>query len=161
MPEGVMNLNLHWYDQATIFDRLNERHISWKVYFGDTPVSLILVHQWEPENAVRHRPMIEFYSDVADTDEFPSFLWIEPSYLPPGANDYHPPHDVFDGEELVASVYNALRANEKVWNSSLLLVLFDEHGGFYDYVAPPKTVPRTTTKTSGALTDWEYVSPPS
>ncbi len=34
MPNGIMNLNLHWYDQPTLFDRLNEKSIDWKGYFG-------------------------------------------------------------------------------------------------------------------------------
>jgi phospholipase C len=143
MPEGIMNLNLHWYDQPTVFDRLDEKGISWKVYFGDIPVSSILVHQWEPKNATRHRPMMEFALDASDKnweEHFPEFVWIEPSYLPPGANDYHPPHDVYDGEDLVRRVYNALRANEELWKSSLLVVLFDEHGGFYDHVSPPVAI---------------------
>src|SRR5271166_458337 len=41
MAEGIMNLNLHWYDQPTIFDRLNEQQIPWKVYSGDAPLSLL------------------------------------------------------------------------------------------------------------------------
>ncbi len=141
MPGGIMDLNLHWYDQTTIFDRLNEKEISWKVYFGDVPVSTILVHQWEPQNAARHRPMLEFSFDVNHPENFPDFAWIEPSYLPPGANDYHPPHDVFDGEDLVRSVYNTLRASDTLWKSSLLIILFDEHGGFFDHIAPPSAVP--------------------
>lgn len=144
MPSGIMDLNLHWYDQSTVFDRLNEREISWKVYFGDIAVSMILVHNWEPQNAICHRPMLEFFVDAASADadeKFPGFAWIEPSYLPPRADDYHPPHDVFDGEDLVRRVYNAIRANEKLWNSSLFVVLFDEHGGFYDHVPPPSATP--------------------
>jgi phospholipase C len=65
MPNGIMNLNFHWYDQATIFDRLNEKAISWKVYFGDFPLSLLFTHQWEADNAARYRPMTEFFRDVA------------------------------------------------------------------------------------------------
>jgi phospholipase C len=131
MPDGVMNLNLHWYDQPTIFDRLNEKSVSWKVYFGDTPLSLLFVHQWEPQNASRHRPMTEFFADAAgDPGKFPAFAFIEPAYLPPGANDGHPPHDILDADALVASVYNAVRANDALWRSTLLVVLFDEHGGF-------------------------------
>lgn len=142
MAEGIMDLNLHWYDQPTIFDRLNERNKSWRVYFGDVPLSLLLVHQWEPENAARHRPMTKFYKDVAgDSQKFPDFAWIEPAYLQPGANDDHPPHDVLDGEVLIASVYNALRANDELWKSTLLVVIFDEHGGFYDHVLPPAAAP--------------------
>ena len=140
MPNGIMNLNLHWYDQPTIFDRLNEKSIEWKVYFGDTPLSLLFVHQWSPENAARHHHMMAFYQDAAgDADQFPPFAFIEPAYMEPGANDAHPPHDIIGADSLVASVYNAIRKNDKLWNSSLLLLLCDEHGGFYDHVAPPNT----------------------
>jgi hypothetical protein len=87
MPSGIMDFNLHWYDQSTVFDRLNEQGISWKLYIGDIAVSMILVHQWDPQNAICHRPMLEFFFDVAstDSDKFPEFVWIEPSYLPPMA----------------------------------------------------------------------------
>jgi phospholipase C len=142
MPHGIMNLNLHWYDQSTIFDRLNEKHIDWRVYFGDTPLSFLFVHQWSPENASRHHHMQAFFQDVAgNADQFPPFCFIEPAYLQPGANDAHPPHDIMESDVLVASVYNAIRANEELWKSTLLVLLFDEHGGFYDHVAPPAAVP--------------------
>jgi phospholipase C len=142
MPSGVMDLNLHWYDQPTIFDRLNERSKSWAVYHGDTPLSLLLTHQWEPHNAAHYEPMSRFFKDITSPeDQFPAFVFIEPAYLDPGANDDHPSHDVLAGEALIASVYNALRANEALWNTSLLIVLFDEHGGFYDHVPPPVAIP--------------------
>ncbi len=40
-------------------------------------------------------------------------------------------------EKLIADVYNALRGNEALWRSTLLVVFYDEHGGFYDHVEPP------------------------
>jgi phospholipase C len=142
MPAGVMDLNLHWYDQTTLFDRLDERSVDWRIYFGDTPLSLLLVHQWEPKNLGRHKPMTQFFQDVAgDPGKFPGYVFIEPAYLDPGANDGHPPHDVLASEALVADVYNAIRANQPLWQSSLLVVLCDEHGGFYDHVPPPATIP--------------------
>ncbi len=142
MPTGLLTLNLHWYDQPTIFDRLNEQHISWKVYFGDVPSSLLFVHQWEPQNAVRYRPMTAFYEESAGpAEEFPAFCFLEPSFFSPGANDDHPVHDVWEGEALIANVYNALRANAQLWSSTLLVIFFDEHGGFYDHVAPPAAIP--------------------
>jgi phospholipase C len=142
MPNGIMNLNLHWYDQPTIFDRLSEKSIDWRVYFGDTPLSLLFVHQWSPENAARYHHMMAFYQDAAgDADAFPSFAFIEPAYMQPGANDAHPPHDIIGSDVLVANVYNAIRANDKLWNSTLLVVLFDEHGGFYDHVVPLAAIP--------------------
>jgi phospholipase C len=142
MSNGIFDQHLHWYDQPTLFDRLNEKGVSWSVYFGDVPLSLLLVHQWEPSNAAKHRAMTEFFKDAAgDPDKFPNFCWIEPSYLQPGANDDHPPHDVLAGEVLIAQVYNALRHNEELWKSTLLVVLFDEHGGLYDHAEPPTAAP--------------------
>lgn len=142
MPNGIMNLNLHWYDQPTIFDRLNEKRLDWRVYFGDTPLSFLFVHQWSPENAARHHHLMAFYQDAAgDPDKFPPFAFIEPAYLQPGANDAHPPHDIIESDVLVANVYNAIRANDALWNSTLFVVLFDEHGGFYDHVSPPAAIP--------------------
>jgi len=149
MAEGIMNLNVHWYDQPTLFDRLNEQQIPWKVYSGDAPLSLLFVHQWEPRNVARYRLMTEFYRDVAsfkkDGDpirqELPLFTFIEPSYCQPGANDAHPPHDILAADALVADVYNAIRANNDLWEQTLLVVGFDEHGGFFDHVTPPATVP--------------------
>lgn len=144
MADGLFNLNLHWYNQPTIFDRLNEKGLSWRVYFGDAPLSLLFVNQWEPENAARYRAMTEFQKAAAaykkDSDNFPAFSFIEPAYLQPGANDDHPPHDLLEGEVLIASVYNSIRSNADLWNSTLLVVVFDEHGGFYDRVIPPDTI---------------------
>ena len=148
MPDGIMNLNLHWYDQPTIFDRLNEKSIKWKVYFGDFPLSFLFTHQWEARNTARHRTMTEFFRDVAlygtpnaPDDGLPPFSFIEPSYCEPAASDAHPPHDMSAADTLVASIYNAIRANGKLWNETLLVIGFDEHGGFYDHVTPPAATP--------------------
>jgi phospholipase C len=68
--------------------------------------------------------------------------WIDPNFKDVNlahaqTNDDHPPSDVEDGQELVFLVYNAL-ASGPVWDKTLLLVLYDEHGGFFDHVAPPE-----------------------
>ena len=60
----------------------------------------------------------------------------------------HPLDDVTRGEQLVKTVYEAIR-NSPLWDTSLLIVTFDEHGGFYDHVAPPPAVPPGDTITSG------------
>jgi phospholipase C len=41
-----------------------------------------------------------------------------------------------DGETLIQNVYNAIRQNDDLWHSSLLLIVYDEHGGLYDHVPP-------------------------
>src|SRR5262249_7095519 len=131
-----------WYSQITIFDRLNEVGKDWRVYFGDFPLSFLLVNQWKPENVARHHHMREFFVDVrGPAEKFPSFAFIEHQYFSPGANDDHPPHDIHSGDVLVADVYNAIRKNDALGKETLLVVLFDEHGGFYDHEPPIPTVP--------------------
>jgi len=54
------------------------------------------------------------------------------------ANDEHPSHDVTLGELLIKHVYDTLR-NSSYWNQTLLIVTYDEHGGFFDHVPTPQT----------------------
>ena len=82
----------------------------------------------------------DFAADAA-AGALPEFVFIEPAFMDiPGdpASDQHPAHDVRDGERLIKSVYEALRASP-LWEESALLLVWDEHGGFYDSVPPPVT----------------------
>jgi phospholipase C len=72
----------------------------------------------------------------------PSVSWIDPAFTtfnPLGfrANDDHAPADIRDGQDLVLAVYDALAASPD-WERSLLVIVYDEHGGFYDHVPPPQ-----------------------
>lgn len=127
------------YDQPTVFQRLSEKQIDWRIYFGDVPQTLLMARQLVyPEH---YRLMIEFQIDAAKSEaDFPQYVFIEPCYFFPGQNDQHPPTDVRHGEQLIAKVYNAIRSNEELWKSTLFVLLYDEHGGFCDHVAPPATV---------------------
>ena len=67
--------------------------------------------------------------------------WIDPNFSnfnPVGfqPNDDHAPADIKDGQELVLAVYHAL-ATSPQWEKTLLVIFYDEHGGFFDHVAPP------------------------
>lgn len=146
MPEdGTHGADLAGYfqqKQATLFDRLNEQAVHWKVYFHDIPQTLVLDHQREPHNVARYFFIDQFYKDARGLEsDFPSYCLIEPDFMGYEQNDDHPPHDVMRAEKLVADVYNAIRANNALWQSTLLVVMFDEHGGFYDHVVPPKAIP--------------------
>lgn len=146
MPDdGTHRLDLPGYfeqTQTTLFDRLNERGIPWKVYFHDIPQTTCFAHQREPQNIARYFYIDEFFDDARGPEEdFPAFSLIEPSYMGWGENDDHPPHDVMRAEKLIADVYNAVRGNDALWQSTLLVVVYDEHGGFYDHVAPPPAAP--------------------
>jgi phospholipase C len=142
MPQGPWRPHLHLYDQVTLFDRLDEAQVSWKVYYHDFPQSLTLGRQLLPHNAARYFPIADFFKDAAGpAEKFPQFCLIEPRYAGAAQNDDHPPHDVMKAQKLIADVYNALRANAGLWAESLLVVFYDEHGGFFDHVPPPAAVP--------------------
>lgn len=146
MPDdGTHKADLPGYfqqTQDTIFDRLNDAGIHWKVYFHDIPQTTVFTNQRKPHNAARYFYIDEFFDDArALPSEFPQFSLIEPSYMGWGENDDHPPHDIMRAEKLIADVYNAIRANDALWRETLLIVVYDEHGGFYDHVSPPAAVP--------------------
>jgi phospholipase C len=144
MPSGTELLNPKWYteqSQSTLFDRLNEKQKTWRIYYYDIPSSLVLKNQRSTENLSGYDKIDNFFKHAAgDEAAFPEFTFIEPQYFGVAQNDDHPPHNVMKAEKLIADVYNALRSNKPLWESTLLVVVYDEHGGFYDHVIPPKTV---------------------
>ncbi len=142
MPEGLLKPHLATIlaqTQKTIFDRLSEKQRSWKIFYYDFPSSLIFANQRKAENLRNYDHIDNFFKkDVIKAEkDFPDFVFIEPKYFGADQNDDHPPHNVMKGEKLIADVYMAIRANKPLWESTLLVVAFDEHGGFYDHVVPP------------------------
>jgi phospholipase C len=90
--------------------------------------------------------MDQFFEDAKGPEpEFPRYSFIEPRYfhIPTERpqDDDHPPHSTFPAQALLADVYNALINNGALWESSLLVVVYDEHGGFFDHVVPPPAIP--------------------
>src|SRR5262249_34673010 len=100
-------------------------------------------------NLLNNQPALfgSFAQFVADCkgDTLPDYSFIEPNYSDhpgPGggqilASDQHPDHNVKAGETFIALVYNAIRTNPKIWETTVLLIVYDEHGGLYDHVPPP------------------------
>jgi phospholipase C len=78
--------------------------------------------------------------DAANGD-LPSVAWIDPNFadlsiLEANSNDDHPPSDVRSGQELAMMVFRAL-AESPCWDRTMLVITYDEHGGFYDHAPPP------------------------
>jgi len=76
------------------------------------------------------------FADDCRNDDIPQYTFIEPVYDGVHANSQHPDFAVDRGEALIGQVYNAIR-NSPLWNDTLLLIVYDEHGGLYDHVFPP------------------------
>jgi phospholipase C len=142
----VNNSPTHFpYMMETVFNRLEEdAKVSWRVYFHDVPQSITLTRLWGNVGAHFRYFNNEFIRDAA-AGNLPAYSFIEPRYFADPIsgempNDQHPPHNVAYGESLIASVYNAVRGGPG-WKKTLLVVTYDEHGGCYDHVLPPKAVP--------------------
>ena len=135
------------FPMESIFDSLYNAGTPWAVYYHDVPQSLALARLHGHRDRFKH---IGAFLDAARSGQLPAYSFIEPAFfnLPSlgiYANDMHPAHDVRHGDKLIADAYNALRAGP-LWPTTALLVLWDEHGGFYDHVAPP-------TAADGAVAD--------
>lgn len=129
------------FKNGTIFDSLQQHNIRRRIYGGDDFPMVAALHGIGLGD-VRHYDL--FASDVAGLSYADRYIFIEPSY--DIFHDYrngtsqHPLGDVTMGESLIKSTYEAIR-NSPAWDSSLLIVIWDEHGGFYDHAIPPAAVP--------------------
>jgi phospholipase C len=131
----------HFPDVPTIFNRLEQAGVdSWKIYFHDIAQAHTLLQLLLLGN--HFQSYRQFQADC-QTGRLPAYSFIEPQYFADFGhpeNDQHPPSVVTLGEQLIADVYNCLRAS-KVWRKTLLVISYDEHGGCYDHVAPSAAVP--------------------
>jgi phospholipase C len=130
------------FRMRSIYENLAQANRTWAVYFEDHAQAFALrnLHRFANDCFRRHDA---FAADVA-ADHLPDYSFVEPVYMDgpdSHASDEHPPHHLLEGERFIAWVYDTLRSNPAVWERSLLVVLYDEHGGFYDHVPPPATVP--------------------
>jgi phospholipase C len=128
---------------GTIFDLLDRAGVTWGDYFEDLPQTAIfrppVGSNPLPPNAL---PLQYFYLALSNTPgvpPLPQVVFIDPNFGTSGTaaeDDEHPPTDIQRGQVHVSQVLNAIR-NSPYWKDSVVFVTYDEHGGFYDHVAPP------------------------
>ena len=119
----------------SIFTRLPPEQ--WLIAHGDMPQAWAI--KGVDAHAARLATHEDFFSALASGNLDASFVFIEPHYDPVGnfanGESMHPCGDVRAAEALVERVYNAI-VSSPYWEQSLLLIVFDEHGGFFDHVIP-------------------------
>jgi len=129
------------FENGTIFDRLVQNGIRRRIYGGDD-FPMVAALKGIGLGDVRHYSL--FAGDVAAAGYADQYIFIEPSYDVfhhyQGGTSQHPLGDVTKGEALIKATYEAIR-NSPAWDSSLLIITWDEHGGFYDHDAPGFAVP--------------------
>ncbi|KAJ0053257.1 hypothetical protein Pint_01194 [Pistacia integerrima] len=127
------------YPQKTIFDSLHENHKDFGIYFRSIPSTLFYRNLRKLKYIFKFHQYDSKFKEDAKKGKLPSLTVIEPGYFDLKgypANDDHPSHDVANGQKLVKEVYETLRASPQ-WNETLLVITYDEHGGFFDHVETP------------------------
>ncbi|KAK4791443.1 hypothetical protein SAY86_031856 [Trapa natans] len=127
------------YPQRTIFDNIYDEGLSFRIYFQNIPATLFYRNLRKLKYATKFRPYGLFFKSDAAKGKLPRYAVIEQRYMDTKeepATDDHPSHDVYQGQMFVKEVYETLRASPQ-WNETLLVITYDEHGGFYDHVATP------------------------
>ncbi len=140
----------------------NVKGVSWATFVHDTTPILWAVDNDYPFKHLLDEHVAWFdghfrpphlgatFLQRAAAGKLPSVSWIDPSFadlrtglmrlISPPSNDDHPPSDVTLGQALVLKVYDAL-ASSPLWAKTLLVITYDEHGGFFDHVQPPADPP--------------------
>jgi phospholipase C len=124
----------------TIYEVLDKRGISSKIYFHDSTLAQTVSFLGKNQG----RFFFEFndFLKACKKGALPNYSVVEPLFNSDSefaANDQHPDHDVAEGDSLIRRVYSAIRKNQQLWESTMLVIVYDEHGGLYDHVAPPST----------------------
>src|SRR5262249_8154060 len=131
----------------TIYNRLDAANVDWAYYYGTYPITVLIAgagpYQLDlgPNDGTGKVRKFgdeitgvgQFFDDAA-AGKLPSVVYIAPAS---GENYYPPPVHPIRAQQLLASIYNAL-AKSPQWKNVLLVVTYDEHGGFYDHVPPPR-----------------------
>jgi phospholipase C len=124
------------WKQRTIFQSLDEANVTWKIYAAQ--VSEGWLFKYVRDHRQGHvTTMTQYYADAA-AGQLPQVAFVEPTYV--GSvrtrTDEHPPSNPQLGEQFSSKVLDALMRSPN-WSSSAFFLTWDEHGGYYDHVAPP------------------------
>ena len=129
------------FKSGSIYDRLRKGGVKYRFYAGDSFPHVALLdgvsRTWDIDD------FDDFAEDVASPSYDAAYTFIEPSYDAFGdfkdGSSQHPLGSVTAGELLIKRTYEAIRKSP-IWGSSMLIITYDEHGGFYDHVPPPPAV---------------------
>ena len=163
-------------EQSLVYDWLTTHGVSWCVYqSGGFFPFFSLMPKWLPEivtslalplggSGGRFRRYSRFKADWTNSGNLPQVIFIEPEYTdgPHRApNDDHSPTGVAPGQAFLADIYQTISSSER-WDETLMIVTYDEHGGFFDHVSPleiPTNVAGYQFRTTGLRVPAFLISP--
>jgi phospholipase C len=145
---GRVDMGIDWRNLGpTIYERLAENHVPSMIYYQDSTMAMTF------DGLARKNDYFgSVYDDflpACDNNDLAPYSFLEPRFANSAggngqpafsASDQHPDHNVKEGEAFIQTVFQAIWKNSKLRNSTLLVIVYDEHGGLYDHVKPPTTV---------------------
>lgn len=139
--------------QTAIFDRVRDAGLTTRYYYHGEPMTGLFRSKRYDDIALQ----IDRFWDDARKGALPNVVFVDPDYTDAAedngtSNDYHHKGSVLVAEEFVARVYNALKDSPQ-WGRMVFVLNFDEHGGFYDHIAPPAVQDDTVQAGSGPFPD--------
>lgn len=137
--DGNWSVNpFHWFHRSeSIFHRLESASRSWKVYYTGMLGTLSNCKLWAPNQVAKSADISQLITDIQDGTllEYSYVQLTDAESLANGLVAY-----TGDTEQYIANVYNALQ-HSSYWSTTLLIIAYDENGGFYDNVCPPTACP--------------------
>lgn len=122
---------------GTIFDRLDAGRVSWRVYYDNTPSPFYFPNfRDNPLQVARCVKNEQFFSDAA-AGRLPAVSYVEENFAYQSEEN---PQDIAYGEGFLRRVAAAVM-DSPLWPKTVLFITYDEHGGWYDHVSPPRAVP--------------------
>jgi phospholipase C len=163
--DGDADTQYRFLRNTTVFEQLESVGRTWRVYHDDLPALCQFVDLWDRAGRIGNWYGIDAFAEHVAGDDLPAYAFIEPNHRPvvhlPGprrpSDSQHPGNNLVDpagydtwddaavgdfrrAEQLVAHVYEVLRARPELFAHTLLVVTYDEPGGLPDHVPPPRTV---------------------
>ena len=153
------------YANGSIYDALRNIGVSYRIYTDMTGPPVGWVPQVAAIKGIKFEINTSRYSDFDSAVKDPTYpggyTFIEPSYGDSlsgtftGGSSQHPMDGLYQGELLIKKTYESIRSSPH-WNTSLLIITYDEHGGFYDSIAPGAATAPGDTELHKAATTFDF-----
>ena len=160
---GHVDMNpIAYWNIRTLYEQLADEGVTSKVYSHDGNTLAFMFKSLFQKGGKFLGTIGDFKSDL-NGNKLPKYCFLEPRfndwydaanhryYI---ANDQHPDNNVAEGELFIRDIYQAIRKS-KYWEKSLFVICYDEHGGFFDHVKPPQTIPSGSEKPGASKFDFK------
>ena len=148
---GSTDIEFGFIPDRTVFETLDRAGSSWNVYYGQLPPQ-VFFFTYVLQRSIDHSGSLQDLLDDIDHERLPAYSFVEPHHGLLGkrpSSSQHPGNNIAGksdgsdfraGERLIAEIYEHLRARPSLFEKTVFVVTYDEHGGTYDHCPPPATL---------------------